>query len=118
MLGFTGIDSRLKPIVIYSKSFYSFGPLDMLGVNVEYVYIHPHKNSVLNQVMGSEIQITSKFCFNETFKEIPKSAGQEVFERAAREPAGVIEVELIEVSCFWLFILRSFKEDAKYLYIF
>ncbi len=82
--------------IVECEDFYSFGPLDILGVNAEYVYIHPRKNSVLNQVMGSKIQITGKFFFDETFNELPKSVGQEVYESVAGDPAGVMEVELIE----------------------
>lgn len=82
--------------VLECEEFYSFGPLDMEGINAEYIYIHPCKGTNLSQVMGSEIRITGKFFMDETFKLLPKSAGTEFYVKAAEEPASVIEVELIE----------------------
>lgn len=82
--------------VVECEEFYSFGELDMEGINADFIYIHPYTESKLNQVMGSDIRITEKFPMDQTFKMLPKSADLDTYAKAAEKHAGIMELDLIE----------------------
>ena len=82
--------------ILECEELYSFGILDMEGVNADTVYIHPYAESKLQQVMGSDIMITEVFPMDQTFEKIPKSADQGLYLKKASEPAGMMAIDSIE----------------------
>jgi len=82
--------------VLECEELYSFGILDMEGVNADTIYIHPYADSKLQQVMGSDIRITEVFPMDETFKRLPKSADLSLYIKASVAPAGMMQIESIE----------------------
>lgn len=82
--------------ILECEELYSFGILDMEGVNAETIYIHPYTESKLQQVMGSEITITELFPMNESFKNIQKSADLSLYNKAAALPVSMMQIDSIE----------------------
>lgn len=82
--------------VLECEELYGFGILDMEGVNADVVYIHPHAESKLQQVMGSEITISDVFLMDQSFENIPKSADVNLYKRAAASLAGQMQLDTIE----------------------
>jgi len=90
------IDNLHSERVLECEEMYSFGILDMEGVNADTIYIHPFTESRLHQVMGSNIRITETFPMDESFKMIPKSADLKLYLKASVEPAGMMQIDSIE----------------------
>lgn len=90
------IDPLRADGIVECEEFYSFGTVDMEGVNADTVYIHPSEDSKLQQVMGSDITITEVFPMDQTFEKIPKSADQGLYLKKASQPAGMMVIDTIE----------------------
>lgn len=82
--------------VLECDELYSFGMIDMEGVNADTIYIHPLAESKLQQVMGSDIAITDVFPMDQIFEVIPKSADTSLYKKAAAAPAGMMHIDSIE----------------------
>ena len=90
------IDNLHSEKVLECEELYSFGILDMEGVNADTIYIHPYTESRLHQVMGSDIRITEIFPMDQIFRMIPKSADLELYLKASVKPAGMMKLDSIE----------------------
>ena len=82
--------------VLECDELYSFGTLDVEGVNADTIYIHPKEESKVKHIMGSEIVITEDFPMEKTFEAIPKSADISLYKKAAASPVGTMHVDSIE----------------------
>ncbi len=82
--------------VLECEELYSFGALDMEGVNADIIYINPKEESNVQHIMGSEIAITDVFLMDQTFEAIPKSAAISLYKKAAASPAGIMHIDSIE----------------------
>ncbi len=90
------IDPLRADGVLECEELFSFGTLDMEGVNADTVYIHPRAESKVRQVMGSDIAITDVFTMDQIFDAIPKSADISLYKKAAAQPAGLMQIDSIE----------------------
>lgn len=82
--------------IIECEKFYSFGQLDVDGVNAETIYIQPNYESKMNQLMGSNIIISSSFPTSINFNGVPKSLDLDEYMKAAQVPVSKMHIESIE----------------------
>lgn len=82
---------------IECEQFYSFGEIEVQGINSEYTFIRPCPNSKINAITGSKVMICRDFSVTDEFKKMPKNYLDSLYEEYDKE-VGVLEIGLIEAD--------------------
>jgi cytoskeletal protein CcmA (bactofilin family) len=82
--------------VIECEKLFSFGLLNVDGINAETIYIHPTIDSKVNQLMGSNIIISGAFPTSIDFRGIPKSLDENEYFKASQGSVSKMQVNSIE----------------------
>jgi hypothetical protein len=90
-----------KKLLIYDgvlecERLYSFGSLQMEGVNAERIYIKTNIDTKLESVVGTKIVISDKIYFDNEFKAVPKTTNEKDFSKDIMPSKAIMEISQIE----------------------
>ena len=82
--------------VLECERLYSFGPLQMEGVNAECIYLLTNEYTKLETVVGTKIVITDRLYFDHEFNVIPRTLKERDYTRDLVRSNKIMEIDIIE----------------------
>lgn len=82
--------------VVECEALYSFGLIESKEINAEDIYIKPSTHSKVNQIVGSNIQLTKDFQLDQFLKSIPKKYFKDYYNRLKNTEVSIMSLQFIE----------------------
>jgi len=82
--------------ILECENFYSFGVINIKGVNAENIYIYPASSSKLESITGTNIVVSRSKQLDRNFKSLPKSMPNSFYARLDPLPVSLMALSSVE----------------------